>query len=84
MANFDQMEFNRKIVDILDQIGQEIKRIREEKELSNLAGIRDDIWHLVRVMEKEEGLNPQPVSFSSRPSNTCSEEENNCEQDEGA
>lgn len=60
MTKFNQQRFNQQVTDVLDQMAQEMTRQREGKTLSNLEGIRQTIWNLVKEVERDEELNPNP------------------------
>lgn len=58
-----QEEINRSVVDILDQIVQEIRRIRAEKSISNLEGIHQEVRKLVAYLRQTESNTVAPIDI---------------------
>lgn len=60
VKQFSQMEFNQKVVDVLDQLAQEMGRQRKGSTLSNLAGVERDVRSLRNWLIYNEGVFPVP------------------------
>jgi hypothetical protein len=52
----DQREFNQKVVDILDQLAQDVARLRRGSTVSNMGGIQTDIFKLKEQLIRDEPL----------------------------
>lgn len=49
-----QAEINQSVADILDQMAQEMLRVRQGKSLSNLEGIHQSVGRLVKYLRQTE------------------------------